>query len=148
MSEESQQLLCSLLPSTAFFTHQPALDPTHPGSSSDTSTINNKSHESERSPATLDPMFFNSPFVLSAAHTWQDHIFSGWLKNKARDTVSRYEQGVRDGTMHAEWKDEEWQRDHQPPKRSSKSQFSNLPTTLSIKLMTEPARGTLILSSS
>jgi hypothetical protein len=113
-------MLCTLLPATAFFTHQPTIDPTHPGSNIDTSTADTGGQELERSPATLDPMFFGSPFLLSAAHTFQDHIFSGWLNNKAKDTISRYEHGVRDGTMHAEWKDEEWQREHPPPKRPTK----------------------------
>ena len=110
-----------MLPATAFHTYQAALDPTHPGSSINASNTNQHGSEPERSPATLDPMFLNSSFMLSAAHTFQDHIFSGWLNNKAKDTVSRYEQGVRDGTIHAEWKDEEWQREHLPTKRSAKS---------------------------
>ena len=122
LSEESQQILCALLPPTAFVTHQPTVDPTHPGSSNtDVSTSESNIQQLERSPATLDPMFFGSPFMLSAAQTFQDHIFSGWLGNKARETVSRYEEGVRSGAMHAEWKDEEWQRDHPPPKRAARS---------------------------
>lgn len=71
-------------------------------------------------PATLDPSFFNNPFFLSGAKTFQDHVFSSWLTKTARELVLQYEQGVRDGSLHAEWKDEEWQRDH--PTTHSKAQ--------------------------
>ena len=77
-------------------------------------------HVLERSPALLDPMFFNNPFFLSAAGTFQDQLSSGWLSDKEKDKVNQFLQGVREGTMHAQWKDEEWDQDHPTPKDASK----------------------------
>ena len=73
-----------------------------------------------RTPATLDPAVFTSPFFLSAAHTFQDHLFSGWLGKKAEADLARFLKGARDGTLSAEWKDEVWAREHQPGARSTK----------------------------
>lgn len=69
-------------------------------------------------PATLDPSIFNSPFFLSAAHTFQDHLYSGILGKKAQGEAEKFEQGVRDGTMHADWKDEVWEREQAIPTRT------------------------------
>ena len=66
----------------------------------------------DRTPATLDPAVFSSPFFLSAAHTWQDHLFSSWLTQKASDDLEKFSQGAQDGSLHADWKDEAWERDH------------------------------------
>ena len=67
-----------------------------------------------RNPATLDPTVFTSPFFLSAAHTWQDHLVSNWLGKKASDDLEKFRQGAGDGTLHADWKDEVWELDHSP----------------------------------
>ncbi|CAL1702381.1 unnamed protein product [Somion occarium] len=128
LSAESQQKLCNLLPPTAFCTYQRTVDPTHPclrrnsrssgAGSMDVDTIPGPSSESslndlpERSPATLDPSIFTSSFFQSAALTFQDQLFSSWFSQKAKETQEKYERGVRDGTMHAEWKDEVWEREN------------------------------------
>ena len=65
-----------------------------------------------RIPATLDPMVFSSSFLLSAAHTWQDHLFSNWLGKKASEDLKQFNQGAQEGTLHADWKDELWELDH------------------------------------
>ncbi|PSR77077.1 hypothetical protein PHLCEN_2v8066 [Hermanssonia centrifuga] len=127
LSVESQELLCSLFPATAFSTFQPTIDPTHPAnmgkggpeSSSQESPPKPLSATFDRSPTTLDPVVFTSPFFLSAARTFQDHIYSGWLASKAKDLVKQYEQGVGEGSLHAEWKDEEWERNRNPLKRQA-----------------------------
>ena len=67
-----------------------------------------------QTPATLDPTVFSSPFFLSAAHTFQDHLFSSWLGKKAAADLERFMQGMRDGSLSADWKDEVWEREHQP----------------------------------
>ncbi|KAI0743588.1 Asx homology domain-containing protein [Daedaleopsis nitida] len=111
LSEASQQRLCALLPSTAFETYIPSICASHPerlaqpGSEPDAMDV-------DRTPATLDPAVFTSPFFLSAAHTWQDHLFSSWLGKKASDDLAQFTQGAQDGTLHADWKDEAWERDH------------------------------------
>ncbi|KAI0781631.1 Asx homology domain-containing protein [Irpex lacteus] len=115
LSEESQQQLCSLLPPTAFTTFQPSLDGYHPAALSKTSPDADKSASStseQRSPTTLDPTLFSNAFFLSGAMTFQDHLFTGWLSRKAKEDVDQYEQGVTAGSMHAEWKDEQWTREH------------------------------------
>ena len=126
LSPESQVRLCSLLPPTAFTTFQPTVDPTHPAKADPSSSSDATDQDVERSPATLDPLFFTSPYLLSAAQTFQDHIFSGWLAQKAKEDVEKYNVGVWDteSNVRAEWKDEEWNREHAPPRRAGRSQLS------------------------
>ncbi|KAI0086780.1 hypothetical protein BDY19DRAFT_958640 [Irpex rosettiformis] len=120
LSEDSRRELCTLLPPTAFTTFKPSLDSSHPGlrtqnerpghseEENDTKAVNVE----ERSPTTLDPTVFNNSFFLSGAMTFQDHVFTGWLSKRAKEEVMQYEQGVVDGSLHAEWKDEQWAREH------------------------------------
>lgn len=134
LSPESQQLLVAFLPPTAFAAFSPSVPLTHV----DYSPLQREGTEAapadedcmdvdapqagsglpqgtqERTPATLDPAVFTSPFFLSAARTYQDHLFSGWFGKKAREEVAQFESGVRDGILHAPWKDEVWERDHRP----------------------------------
>ena len=65
-----------------------------------------------RSIATLDPTFFTSSFFQSAALTFQDHLYSAWFSRKAKEAEETCTQGLRDGSMHAEWKDEAWEREN------------------------------------
>ena len=65
-----------------------------------------------RTPATLDPTVFTSPFFLSTAHTFQDHLFSSWLGKKASDDLEKFLRGAREGSLSADWKDEVWEREH------------------------------------
>lgn len=74
----------------------------------------------DRTPATLDPSVFTSPFFLSAAHTFQDHLFSSWMGKKASDDLVKFEEGARSGAMHVDWKDAVWEREHQRPLVSAK----------------------------
>ena len=73
-----------------------------------------------RTPATLDPAVFTSPFFLSAAHTFQDHLLSGWFGKKAEADLAMFLKGASDGTLSAEWKDEVWAREHQHGARPAK----------------------------
>ena len=123
LSEEWQQQLCTLLPPTAFFTYQASaasLAGGNVGGEPSSSSLESPESTVERTPELLDPMFFTNPFFLSAAGTFQDQLFSGWYAEKDKAKVQQYLQGVRDGTMHAQWKDEEWSEDHPPPKHASK----------------------------
>lgn len=137
LSPESQLRLVALLPPTAFAAFSPSVPPTHVDyappqrdgaeaapADEDRMDIDAQAPSGsgsgppqgaqERTPATLDPAVFTSPFFLSAARTYQDHLFSGWFGKKARDEVAQFEAGVRAGTLHAPWKDEIWERDHRP----------------------------------
>ena len=42
----------------------------------------------------------------------QDHLYTGWMTQKHRDLVRDFRNGVSQGTVHAPWKDEVWDRDH------------------------------------
>ncbi|OCH89954.1 hypothetical protein OBBRIDRAFT_819519 [Obba rivulosa] len=120
LSKESQDLLVALLPPTAFATYQPTVSPTHVDYvssqvSQDSANLNGTGPSDvtqAKTTATLDPTVFTSPHFLSAARTFQDHLYSGWLTQKAAEDTRRFEEGIRTGTMHAEWKDEEWEADH------------------------------------
>ncbi|KAH9916526.1 uncharacterized protein B0H18DRAFT_914203 [Fomitopsis serialis] len=135
LSPESQRLLVSHLPPTAFIAYSTSVPPTHvdyPSAISNDTTVAPAGEDGmdidtqpssssgpfqsaqKRMPATLDPAVFTSPFFLSAAHTYQDHLFSGWFGKKAREEVTQFQSGVREGALHAEWKDEVWERDHRP----------------------------------
>ncbi|KAI0350306.1 hypothetical protein OH77DRAFT_1431176 [Trametes cingulata] len=132
LSPEAQSRLCKLLPPTAFTTYQPSVCPTHPDYAPPSSTHNGEDVSQDRmevddaecptglsapvaqTPATLDPAVFTSPFFLSAAHTFQDHLFSSWLGRKAAEDLAKFQEGSRAGHLHVDWKDEVWERDHQP----------------------------------
>ncbi|KZP29923.1 hypothetical protein FIBSPDRAFT_851091 [Athelia psychrophila] len=58
-------------------------------------------------------IFHDSHFV-AAANTFQDHIFSGWRSEAQADLLARFDQGVRNGTVHAPWKDEVWESTNPP----------------------------------
>lgn len=123
LSREARERLVVLLPPTAFGGGM-GIDETHPACASSSSSLRpSRNLESlsslqykptEPSPSVdaLDPRTFNDAHFLAAAHTFQDHIFSGWLTNTHAEKVREYEEGVRDGTLSAEWKDEVWVRDN------------------------------------
>ncbi|KAI0075019.1 hypothetical protein K474DRAFT_1572973, partial [Panus rudis PR-1116 ss-1] len=122
---EAQENLCSLLPPTAFSTFRPSLDPTHPSLEKAVLPRNEcdmdvdptesssllEENVPERSVRTLDPAVFTSSFFQSAARTFQDHLYSSWLSPKANEALSKFSEGVQNGSIHAEWKDELWERD-------------------------------------
>ncbi|SJL18545.1 uncharacterized protein ARMOST_22139 [Armillaria ostoyae] len=99
LSEDSQAVLSTLLPPTAFCGYQQSIDASHP--SKDASSPSSSS-------GTLDPSIFTDAHFLSAAHTFQDHIFSGWASDSHTAKVEKSKQGIRDGTLSAPYKDEEW----------------------------------------
>ncbi|OSD00305.1 hypothetical protein PYCCODRAFT_1437436 [Trametes coccinea BRFM310] len=125
LSDEAQNHLCQLLPPTAFSTYSPSVCTTHPDylnnnhdaqPSVDRMEVDGDNSNGRSNPATLDPTVFTSPFYLSAAHTFQDHLFSGWLSKKAADDLAKFKEGVRTGQMHADWKDEAWEFERLLPK--------------------------------
>lgn len=107
LPEEAQRILCDLLPETAFLTYKSTPHPAHSARGPPDGPVSGIAVE--RSPAALDPKFFTNPFFLSAAHTFQDHLYSGWLGSKEKGKVELFQTATRDGTMHAQWKDEGWE---------------------------------------
>ena len=65
------------------------------------------------SPDELNPSFFTDPHFLAAAHTFQDHLCSGWMSDEHLERVASVQRGIRDGTIHAPWKDAVWEQDHE-----------------------------------
>ena len=65
------------------------------------------------SPDELNPSFFTDPHFLAAAHTFQDHLCSGWMSDEHLEKVASVQRGIRDGTLHAPWKDAVWEQDHE-----------------------------------
>ncbi|KAI0684492.1 hypothetical protein BC835DRAFT_635456 [Cytidiella melzeri] len=112
LSELSQQSLCALLPPSAFAAFLPSLDSSHPAARRQPEPQSDIRVGAVCSPATLDSKIFSNPFLLSGAKAFQDHMFSGWRSSGAKDTVTQYEQGIANGALHAEWKDEQWAREH------------------------------------
>ncbi|KAG6841638.1 hypothetical protein C0991_008623 [Blastosporella zonata] len=112
LSDESKNILKPLLPPTAFLGYNATIGLDHPSAvASDSMTVDD-------SPASdvVDPAVFTDPHFLAAAHTLQDHIYSGWMDDTHAQKVLKYEEGIRNGTLAALWKDEVWERNNDGPR--------------------------------
>ncbi|KAH8105481.1 hypothetical protein BXZ70DRAFT_921031 [Cristinia sonorae] len=125
LSEESQVALCRLMPPTAFSTFSRSLPPLHPGYARGTSPMDVDTSNAN-SPATLNPNFFSSPAFLAAANTFQDHLYSSWMTTTAIAQVNKFKQGIQDGSLHAQWKDEAWNDEAQPSKQAGFSASNDI----------------------
>ncbi|THV07565.1 hypothetical protein K435DRAFT_959640 [Dendrothele bispora CBS 962.96] len=111
LSADCRERLVKLLPPTAFIGYTPTYDAHHPSQSDSTDAMDVDTVK-EPSADTLDASVFTDSHFLAAARTFQDHIYSGWLTDSHKEKVRKYEDGIRDGTLAAPWKDEEWERDN------------------------------------
>lgn len=118
LSQEKREELAKLLPQTAFFGFEPTLDPEHPAMKQRQNdlAIENEGASSSSSnfvphPDMVNLSVFTDGHFLAAAHTFQDHLCSGWMVDTHVEKVKTFEQGVKDGTVHAPWKDEVWERE-------------------------------------
>lgn len=114
LSVESRAHLCTLLPPSAFHDYQPSIESHHPSKSPDAMDIDADDPLSSRSPDLLNPSLFTDPHFLASVKTFQDHLYSGWLTDAQREKVRAFQEGVQDGSVHAPWKDEVWERDNAP----------------------------------
>ncbi|KAF8217700.1 Asx homology domain-containing protein [Mycena galopus ATCC 62051] len=105
LSPDSRSQLSALLPPTAFSSYQPSIGSDHPAA---TDSMNVDSSGS----GPIDTSLFTDSHFLAAAHTFQDHLFSDWLSDAHAEKVKKYEQGIRDGSLAAPWKDEVWEREN------------------------------------
>ncbi|KAK7059737.1 Asx homology domain-containing protein [Favolaschia claudopus] len=131
LSPESQSRLTALLPPTAFSSFKPSIGQDHPAA---VDSMNVDSKESD----SVDSSFFSDSHFLAAAHTFQDHLFSGWMSDAHVEKVKKYEQGIRDGTLAAPWKDEVWERDNakdEPPPALSQSSQARAGEAAELKLV-------------
>jgi len=109
LSSDSRAILATMLPPTAlpFFVAEP--DETHPAHARTPSTSANAPLVPDLE---IDSSFLTCPFFEAAMRTFQDHIFSGYFAREHEQELNAYEQGLRDGTLHAAWKDDAWEHDH------------------------------------
>ncbi|KAE9410434.1 hypothetical protein BT96DRAFT_1011975 [Gymnopus androsaceus JB14] len=119
LSSESRTHLSKLLPPTAFSDFKTVLDdaghPSRAAKELDPNSMVVDAPQSSSSSHSADQVLlsvFTDPHFLAAAHTFQDHLYSGWLKDDFKAKVTKYEEGIVDGTLAAPWKDEEWEREH------------------------------------
>ena len=63
-------------------------------------------------PECLVPTFFTDPHFLSAAHTFQDHLFSSCFTSTSSAALQRWLDDVQSGAVHFPWKDEVWELEH------------------------------------
>ncbi|KAJ3910225.1 Asx homology domain-containing protein [Lentinula edodes] len=118
LSDASKAHLAKLLPPTAFSDYQRTIDPDHPSSSRKDVDPNAMVIDIPQDPLSsyeadlVLPSVFTDPHFLAAAHTFQDHLYSGWLKDDFKAKVAKYEEGIRNGTLAAPWKDQEWEKEH------------------------------------
>ncbi|KAJ7793430.1 Asx homology domain-containing protein [Mycena olivaceomarginata] len=108
LSPDSQSRLAALLPPTAFSSFQPSIGSDHPAATDSMNVDFNVS-------GAVDPSLFTDSHFLAAAHTFQDHLFSDWLSDAHAEKVKKYEEGIRNGSLAAPWKDEVWERDNEDP---------------------------------
>lgn len=123
LSEDAKARLSCLLPPTAFQGYQPTIEPTHPSRSHapDDDAMDVDDTNGFRCAATVDLSIFTDPHFLASAHTFQDHMYTGWMTDAHLEKVQKFEKGVVDGSLHAPWKDEVWQRDNSAKVRQGKS---------------------------
>lgn len=105
LSPDSQSRLAALLPPTASRSFQPTIAPDHPASADSMKVDFGQ-------PDLVDTSLFTDPHFLAAAHTFQDHLYSNWLSEAQAEKMKKYEQGIKDGSLAAPWKDEVWERDN------------------------------------
>ena len=115
LSDESRSELKKLLPCTAFHGYKPSPGQDHPASldldSMDVDEPNNEdaSRASEISMTEADEAaLFSDSHFLSAARTFQDHIYSNWLSDAHQAKVAKFDADLRNGTLAVQWKDEQW----------------------------------------
>ncbi|KAJ7698554.1 Asx homology domain-containing protein [Mycena rosella] len=106
LSPDSQSRLAALLPPTAFRSFQPTIGSDHPAAEDSMKIDFDQS-------GPVDSSLFTDAHFLAAAHTFQDHLFSNWLSDAHAEKVKKYEQGIKDGSLAAPWKDEVWERDNE-----------------------------------
>ncbi|KAJ7255397.1 Asx homology domain-containing protein [Mycena rebaudengoi] len=131
LSPESQTKLSALLPPTAFRSFEPALGPDHPAA---VDSIRMDSNPDALGP--VDTSVFTDAHFLAASRTFQDHLYSNWLSDVHAEKVRKYEEGIKDGTLAAPWKDEVWE--------SNNTEETKMPSASSTALAGEAAELKLV----
>ncbi|KAJ7595095.1 hypothetical protein C8J56DRAFT_855817 [Mycena floridula] len=130
LSEDSKRELAKLLPPTSFVDFVPSLDESHPAAGPSTEPAQSSSF----SPDLLDPSVFSDPHFLAAAHTYQDQLQAGFMKESHASKVKKFQDGVLEGTLSAPWKDDVWIRDNPASFEPVPEASSRASDTSSVKL--------------
>lgn len=115
LSDESRSELKKLLPCTAFVGYKPSPGQDHPASlDSDSMDVDESNNElASRDSGSLmteveEAALFSDSHFLSAARTFQDHIYSNWLSDAHQARVAKFDADLRNGSLAVQWKDEQW----------------------------------------
>jgi len=68
----------------------------------------------------LNPNIFRDTYFLTAAHTFQDHLFNGWFTKSHKSKLEAYLEGIQTGTLALPWKDEVWERENPRPTKPAR----------------------------
>jgi len=68
----------------------------------------------------LNPDIFRDTYFLTAAHTFQDHLFNGWFTKSHKSKLDAYLEGIQFGTLAQPWKDEVWERENLRPTKPAR----------------------------
>ncbi|KAF8578524.1 hypothetical protein K439DRAFT_1638738 [Ramaria rubella] len=119
LSQESRDLLSTMLPPNPSPFFQPSLNREHPANrqlaeigtelKTDSFDIDIDAMAFTSEP---QPCFFADPFFEAGAKTFQDHLYSGWLTPAHRALVREYTEKAQMGELHAPWKDQVWAEEH------------------------------------
>lgn len=111
LSGDSQVLLKTLLPPTAFTNYLESQGSDHPSIEKGMST--DEPPNTNYNDTELNLSIFSDSHFLAASRTFQDHLYLGWFSAAHLEKVRDFQEAVRNGTLAAPWKDEVWQREHQ-----------------------------------
>jgi len=68
----------------------------------------------------LNPDIFRDTYFLTAAHTFQDHLFNGWFTKSHKSKLGAYLEGIQTGTLALPWKDEVWEQENPRPTKPAR----------------------------
>ncbi|EJD50660.1 hypothetical protein AURDEDRAFT_112238 [Auricularia subglabra TFB-10046 SS5] len=111
LSPDARAVLCTLLPPAAFPGFEPELDPRHParrGQASENGYNDANADGNAGQIVELDPKFLESAPFQAALSTFQDHLSNGYFSREHVKELGEYTTAVREGTLHAAWKDDAW----------------------------------------
>ncbi|KIJ37525.1 hypothetical protein M422DRAFT_231568 [Sphaerobolus stellatus SS14] len=120
LSQDSKDLLSTLLPITTFPFFEPKLKSTHPSfrqleTTSDDMNLQKPLPLTE--PCEPDISFFKDAFFDGACKTFQDNLFNGHYKADYEMLAKEYIEKLKLGDIHAKWKDLAWEEEHAHPEQ-------------------------------
>ncbi|KAF8530177.1 Asx homology domain-containing protein [Hysterangium stoloniferum] len=117
LSPDSRALLSTMLPPPFFPFFKPRLIPNHPSSrqlQESLGEVDEALNDVDAMTLASEPdvSFFTDPFFEAALSTFQDQLSAGQFSATHETLVREYTEKVKQGTIHAAWKDQTWQDTH------------------------------------